>query len=69
MTSYMEYVCAYLDDTIILWELNQRADFVARICIGFYYVSLEGLLNFLAFLFPKLWPKNKCLLGKPPLIP
>jgi len=50
------HICLHLDDVIIPWEPTNRADFLAQ---NFFYSrlqheSLEGLMNFLAFLVQKL---------------
>jgi len=44
----------------LLWESTNRADIVAQSCLDsrLQYESLEGLMNFLAFLVPELW-QNK----------
>jgi len=51
------YICLHLGDLIISWESNNRADFVAQ-SLYFYsrlqHESLEGLMNFLAYLVQKL---------------
>jgi len=50
------HICLHLDDVIIPWEPISRADFVAQSFLGsrLQYKSLEGLMDFLAFLVQKL---------------
>ena len=54
------HIYLHLDDIIIPWEHTKRGDFLAQNFIGFYAVtkSLEGLMDFLAFLIRKLLPKT-----------
>ena len=54
------HICLHLDDVITPWGLTNRADFVAQIFFDsrLQYESLEGFMDFLAFLVQKLW-KNK----------
>ena len=50
--------CLHLDYDVISWESNNPSDFVAESFFGLQYESLEGLMDFLAFLVQTLW-QNK----------
>jgi len=60
--------CLHLDDYVILWELNRRADFVAQSFLDsrLQYESLEGLIDFLAFLIQALWLNKQKLISEIP---
>ena len=46
------HICLHMDDVVILWELNNRADFVAQSFLEsrLQYELSEGLTDFLVFL-------------------
>ena len=50
------HICLHLDDDVISWELNNPSDFVTQFFFNsrLQYESLEGLMDFLAFLVQKL---------------
>jgi len=57
-------VCLHLDDVNILWELTNRADFLAQILLDFIGVKttigvVGGLIDFVAFLVQTLWQNNR----------
>ena len=54
------HICLHFDDVIILWEPNSRAYFVAQTFLDsrLQYEYLEGVIDFIMFLVPNLWPKN-----------
>jgi len=55
------------DYDIIPWDPTKRSQFVAH-CKLSYYMSLEGMMDFLAFLVPKLWPNFTKLIREIPHI-
>jgi len=60
--------CLHLDNDVISWESNNPPDFVAQSFLDsrLQYESLEGLMDFLAFLVQKLWQnKQKIIRGIP----
>jgi len=60
--------CLHLDDYVVPWELNRRADFVAQSFLDsrLQYESLEGLIDFLAFLIQALWLNKQKLISEIP---
>ena len=64
------HICLHLDDDVIPWESNNRADFVAQLFLDsrLQYESLEGLMDFLAFLVQKLWQNKQKLIREAPEI-
>jgi len=54
------HVSAHLDGVIIPCKSTNRTDFVAQIVWDsrLQYESLEGLMDFVAFLVHKLWQNN-----------
>jgi len=62
------HICLHLDDVIIPWESTNRSDFVTQRFLEsrLQLESLEGLMDFLAFLVQKLWQnKQKLIRGIP----
>jgi len=63
------HVCLHLDDVIIPWEPTNRADFVAHsffLDSRLQYESLEGLMDFLAFLVQKVCQNQQKIVRKIP---
>jgi len=46
------HICLHMDDVVMLWELNNRADFVAQNFLEsrLQYELSEGFTDFLVFL-------------------
>jgi len=51
------HIGLHLDNDVISWESNNASDFVTFLDSRLQYESLEGLMDFLAFLVQKLWAK------------
>jgi len=49
------HICIHLDNDVTSWESNHPSDFVTRSFLDsrLQYESLEGLMDFLAFLVQK----------------
>jgi len=54
------HICLHLDDDVMSLELKNQADFVAQSFFDsrLQHESLEGLMDFQAFMVQKLW-QNK----------
>jgi len=63
--------CLQLDYDVISWESNNPSDFVAESFFDsrLQYESLEGLIDFLAFLVQKIWQNKQKITRGIPLIP
>jgi len=57
-------ICLNLDNDVTSGELNHPSDLVTRSFLDsrLQYQSLEGLMDFLAFLVQTLWPNFRILL-------
>jgi len=58
------HICIHLDNDITSGESNNPSDFVTRSFLDstLQYKSLEGLMDFLAFLVQKLWQNKQKLI-------
>jgi len=58
------HIFLHLNDIIIPWEPTNRVDFVAQSVLDstLQYESLEGLMDFLAFLVQNLWQNKQKLI-------
>ena len=65
------HICLHLDDVIIAWQANNRADFMAQHFLDsrLQYESLEGLMDFLVFQVLRLWQNNWKLIREMPTNP
>jgi len=63
--------CLHLDDVIGLWTPTPRTIFLTSFYwkLGYNMSYSEGLVDFLAFLVPKLWPKCHKLIRQIPTNP
>jgi len=62
------HICLHLDDVIILLGVEQSSRFCGSTFFDFrlQYASLEGLMDFLAFLVQKLWQNKQKLIRQIP---
>jgi len=62
------HICLHLDDDVIPWVLNNRADIVAQSFLDarLQHESSEGLMDFLAFLVQQLWQNKHKLIREIP---
>jgi len=62
------HISLHLDNDVTSWESNHPSDLVTRSFLDskLQYESLEGLMDFLAFLVQKLWPNFRKLIRKIP---
>jgi len=62
------HIILHLDNDVISWESNNPSDFVTQSFLDskLQYESLEGLMDFLAFLVQKLWQNKQKLIREIP---
>jgi len=62
------HIRLHLDNDVISWESNNPSDFVTQIFLDsrLQYESVECLMDFLAFLFQKLWQNKQKLIREIP---
>jgi len=62
------HICMHLDNDVSSCESNHPSDLVTRSFLDsrLQYESLEGLMDFLAFLVQTLWPDFRILIRKIP---
>jgi len=62
------HICIHLDNDVSSGESNYPSDLVTRRFLEsrLQYESLEGLMDFLAFLVQKLWPNLRILIREIP---
>jgi len=62
------HICLHLDDDVMSLELKNQADFVAQSFFDsrLQHESLEGLMDFQAFMVQKLWQNKQKLIREIP---
>jgi len=62
------HIFKHWDNDVTSGESNHPSDLVTRRCLDsmLQYESLEGLIDFLAFLVQKLWPNFRKLIREMP---
>jgi len=62
------HICLHLDNDVISWESNNPSEFMDQSFLDsrLQYESLEGLIDFLAFLVLMLWKIKQKLIREIP---